>query len=40
MPITRVGAQTYAIEAAKQRAAGRDEDFSSVIRALEEMTTA
>lgn len=37
MPITAVAEHMYAIEAGKQAAAGRDEDFSSVIRALEDI---
>jgi 3-hydroxyisobutyrate dehydrogenase-like beta-hydroxyacid dehydrogenase len=39
MPITAVAEYMYAKEAAKQKAAGSDEDFSAVIRALEEMAT-
>jgi 3-hydroxyisobutyrate dehydrogenase-like beta-hydroxyacid dehydrogenase len=37
MPITAVAEHVYAIEAGKQAATGRDEDFSAVIRALEKM---
>ena len=37
MPITAVAEHVYTIEAGKQAATGRDEDFSAVIRALEKM---
>ena len=37
MPITTVAEQVYVTEAARQVVAGRDEDFSSVVRAMEEM---
>ena len=37
MPITAAAQQVCAAEFAKQSAAGRDEDFSSVIRTMEHM---
>ena len=40
MPITAVAEHVYTSEAGKQAAAGRDEDFSAVIRALEKMAAA
>jgi 3-hydroxyisobutyrate dehydrogenase len=39
MPITAVAEQVYAGEFARQSATGRDEDFSSVVRAMEQMVT-
>ncbi len=37
MPMTAAAAQVYAAEFARQSAAGHDEDFSSVVRAMEQM---
>ena len=37
MPITAAAEQVYAVEVARQSAAGHDEDFSSVVRAMEQM---
>jgi hypothetical protein len=37
MPMTVVAQQVCAAEAARQRAGSRDEDFSSVVRAMWEM---
>jgi len=37
MPITAAAQQLYAAEFARQRADGRDEDFSSVVRAMAEI---
>jgi 3-hydroxyisobutyrate dehydrogenase len=37
MPTTAAAQEVYASEAARQRASGRDEDFSSVVRAMEEI---
>jgi len=37
MPITAAAEQVYAVEFARQSAAGHDEDFSSVVRAMEQM---
>jgi 3-hydroxyisobutyrate dehydrogenase-like beta-hydroxyacid dehydrogenase len=39
MPITAAAEQVYAGEFARQSATGRDEDFSSVVRAMEQMVT-
>jgi 3-hydroxyisobutyrate dehydrogenase len=39
MPITAAAEHVYASEFARQSAAGRDEDFSSVVRAMEQMVT-
>jgi 3-hydroxyisobutyrate dehydrogenase-like beta-hydroxyacid dehydrogenase len=37
MPATAAAQEVYAGEAARQRGSGRDEDFSSVVRAMEEI---
>jgi 3-hydroxyisobutyrate dehydrogenase-like beta-hydroxyacid dehydrogenase len=37
MPITAAAQQVCAVEFARQSAAGRDEDFSSVVRTMEQM---
>jgi 3-hydroxyisobutyrate dehydrogenase-like beta-hydroxyacid dehydrogenase len=37
MPTTAAAQEVYAAEAARQRGSGRDEDFSSVVRAMEEI---
>jgi hypothetical protein len=37
MPITAAAEQVYAVEFDRQSAAGHDEDFSSVVRAMEQM---
>jgi 3-hydroxyisobutyrate dehydrogenase-like beta-hydroxyacid dehydrogenase len=37
MPVTTVAEQVYVTEAARQVVTGRDEDFSSVVRAMEDM---
>jgi 3-hydroxyisobutyrate dehydrogenase len=37
MPITTAAEQVYAVEFARQSAAGQDEDFSSIVRAMEQM---
>ena len=37
MPATAAAEQVYAVEFARQSAAGHDEDFSSVVRAMEQM---
>ncbi len=39
MPITTAAEHVYASEFARQSAAGRDEDFLSVVRAMEQMVT-
>jgi 3-hydroxyisobutyrate dehydrogenase-like beta-hydroxyacid dehydrogenase len=39
MPMTTVAEQVYVMEAARQVVAGRDEDFSSVVRATQQMTS-
>jgi 3-hydroxyisobutyrate dehydrogenase-like beta-hydroxyacid dehydrogenase len=38
MPATVAAAQVSATELARQSAAGRDEDFSSVVRAMERLS--
>ncbi len=38
MPATAAAREEYAAEAARQQGSGRDEDFSSVVRAMEERT--
>jgi 3-hydroxyisobutyrate dehydrogenase-like beta-hydroxyacid dehydrogenase len=40
MPITAAAEQVYAVEVARQSAAGHDEDFSSVVRAMEQIANA
>jgi len=37
MPITAAAQQVCAVEFARQSAAGREEDFSSVVRTMEQM---
>ncbi len=37
MPTTEAALQVCAAESASQRAGGRDEDFSSVVRAMEQI---
>ena len=40
MPITAAAEQVYAVEVDRQSATGHDEDFSSVVRAMEQMVKA